>query len=167
MVRLIQHPNPFALSSTCLIMRCAAVTNEEFCTFFRGFGELVEATVMFDRETLKSRGFGFVIFADPAVAQQMVGADGVGRWDMRGKTIEVKPAQPREGTNRRARPKRPQMQHHAPPSPAYPMYYGGYPQPYPMMMSYPDGAYYYPPMPMWEEPVYDPNGYPQPPMNPV
>mmetsp|Transcript_1071 Transcript_1071/g.2678 ORF Transcript_1071/g.2678 Transcript_1071/m.2678 type:complete len:184 (-) Transcript_1071:1324-1875(-) len=41
------------------------VTEEEFRTFFSQFGKLIDSVVMFDRETRRSRGFGFVTFEDP------------------------------------------------------------------------------------------------------
>jgi RNA recognition motif-containing protein len=42
-----------------------AVTSDEFQEFFEQFGQLVDSVVMFDRETQRSRGFGFVTFEDP------------------------------------------------------------------------------------------------------
>ena len=44
------------------------VTSEEFRDFFGKFGLLVDSVVMFDRETQRSRGFGFVTFEDPVSA---------------------------------------------------------------------------------------------------
>jgi len=40
----------------------ADVTAEEFKVFFGQFGVIVDSVVMFDRETQRSRGFGFVTF---------------------------------------------------------------------------------------------------------
>lgn len=40
--------------------------------YFRSFGEVVEAVIMRDRNTGRARGFGFVVFADPAVAERVV-----------------------------------------------------------------------------------------------
>lgn len=40
--------------------------------YFENFGEVVEAVIMRDRSTGRARGFGFVVFADPAVAEQVV-----------------------------------------------------------------------------------------------
>jgi RNA recognition motif-containing protein len=42
-----------------------AVTEDEFRDFFAAYGALVDSVVMFDRETGRSRGFGFVTFEDP------------------------------------------------------------------------------------------------------
>jgi RNA recognition motif-containing protein len=41
------------------------VTDHDFRTFFEKFGTVLDSVVMFDRETHRSRGFGFVTFADP------------------------------------------------------------------------------------------------------
>ena len=60
---------------------------------------------MFDRHTGRSRGFGFVTYRNPDVAQNLLqtgsGATNhndppVGKIEMRGKTIEIKSAQPKE-----------------------------------------------------------------------
>ena len=40
--------------------------------YFRAFGEVVEAVIMRDRTTGRARGFGFVVFADPAAAERVV-----------------------------------------------------------------------------------------------
>ena len=39
---------------------------------FEGFGEISDAKVVADRETGRSRGFGFVSFVDPAAAAQAI-----------------------------------------------------------------------------------------------
>ncbi|XP_028099002.1 HMG1/2-like protein [Camellia sinensis] len=40
--------------------------------YFQTFGEVVEAVIMKDRNTGRARGFGFVVFADPFVAERAV-----------------------------------------------------------------------------------------------
>jgi len=40
------------------------VTDAEFRAFFESYGEIIDSVVMFDRDTGRSRGFGFVTFAD-------------------------------------------------------------------------------------------------------
>lgn len=48
-------------------------TNEDRLRgYFKNFGEVVEAVIMKDRTTGRARGFGFVVFADPAVADRVV-----------------------------------------------------------------------------------------------
>jgi RNA recognition motif-containing protein len=41
------------------------VTEDEFREFFEQYGTVVDSIVMFDRDTRRSRGFGFVTFEDP------------------------------------------------------------------------------------------------------
>ena len=41
------------------------VTDEEFREFFKQFGTVIDSIVMFDRDTRRSRGFGFVTYEDP------------------------------------------------------------------------------------------------------
>jgi cold-inducible RNA-binding protein len=66
-----------------------------FHAAFARFGEVTDAKVILDRETGRSRGFGFVTFADDAAAdeaiQQMDGAD------LDGRTIRVNEAEDRRG----------------------------------------------------------------------
>lgn len=48
-------------------------TNEDrLKEYFETFGEVVEAVIMKDRTTGRARGFGFVVFADPATAERVV-----------------------------------------------------------------------------------------------
>lgn len=48
-------------------------TNEDrLKEYFQTFGEVVEAVIMKDRTTGRARGFGFVVFADPLVAERVV-----------------------------------------------------------------------------------------------
>lgn len=45
---------------------------EQLKEYFKKYGEVVEAVIMRDRATGRARGFGFVVFADPAVADRVV-----------------------------------------------------------------------------------------------
>ncbi|KAG2076476.1 RNA-binding domain-containing protein [Suillus decipiens] len=60
--------------------------------FFTRFGKVVDATVMVDRESGRSKGFGFVTFEDSNNSDEFVGKLGLMLDD---KQIEVKAAQPR------------------------------------------------------------------------
>ena len=42
-------------------------------TFFSQYGKVVDCTVMVDRETGRSKGFGFVTFEDASNTEQLVG----------------------------------------------------------------------------------------------
>jgi len=44
---------------------------ERLKEYFGSYGEVVEAMIMRDRATGRARGFGFVVFADPAVAERV------------------------------------------------------------------------------------------------
>lgn len=54
---------------------------------FARFGEIVEAKVITDRETGRSRGFGFVTFTDGAAAQAAIAA--MNGTDFDGRNIKV------------------------------------------------------------------------------
>ena len=45
---------------------------ERLKEYFRKYGEVVEAMIMRDRVTGRARGFGFVVFADPAIAERVI-----------------------------------------------------------------------------------------------
>lgn len=48
-------------------------TNEErLQEYFSSFGEVLEAVIMKDHTTGRARGFGFVVFSDPAVAERVI-----------------------------------------------------------------------------------------------
>lgn len=55
-----------------IVISPLVVTEDEFREFFEGFGKLVDSVVMFDRETGRSRGFGFVTFEDPVSVSHFV-----------------------------------------------------------------------------------------------
>lgn len=61
---------------------------------FTQFGEVVEAVVITDRETGRSKGFGFVTFTTPEEAQAAVAA--MDQKELDGRTITVNVARPRE-----------------------------------------------------------------------
>ncbi|KAF9066890.1 hypothetical protein BDP27DRAFT_1329930 [Rhodocollybia butyracea] len=67
------------------------VTSESMKEFFSQFGKVVDSTVMLDRETGRSKGFGFISLEDANVQQFL----GFGHLEIDGKLIDVKLAQPR------------------------------------------------------------------------
>ncbi|OVA15119.1 RNA recognition motif domain [Macleaya cordata] len=68
-------------------------TNEDrLKEYFKTYGEVVEAVIMKDRTTGRARGFGFVVFADPAVAERVV----MDKHLIDGRTVEAKKAVPRD-----------------------------------------------------------------------
>jgi hypothetical protein len=71
---------------------CSLCVAAEFRTYFEKFGKVIQSEVMFNRETHKSRGFGFVVFEEEAGAEATCAeAEHV----INGKVVEVKRAIPR------------------------------------------------------------------------
>ncbi len=60
---------------------------------FARFGEIVEAKVILDRDTGRSRGFGFVTFADAAAAQAAIAE--MNGTEFEGRNIKVNEAEDR------------------------------------------------------------------------
>ncbi|CAM9121368.1 unnamed protein product, partial [Hapterophycus canaliculatus] len=69
----------------------------EFRKYFETFGGVVDAVVMFDRQTQRSRGFGFVTFQEDAVVREIM----MGTHEINGKMVEVKRAEPKENRSGR------------------------------------------------------------------
>ncbi len=59
--------------------------------YFKKFGEILHSVIMYHKESNKSRGFGFVVFADDETAEQVCR----GRHCLDGKLVEVKRAVPK------------------------------------------------------------------------
>lgn len=74
-----------------------AVTDEELRHVFMPYGTVESATVVMDRFTEKSRGFGFVKMAQSAEAQAAI--QGLNGQDFQGRTLTVNEARPRENRN--------------------------------------------------------------------
>ena len=70
------------------------MTNDSLKELFSQFGEVVEAIVITDRMTGKSKGFGFVTFADEKAAAAAV--EKMHRSEIDGRNIVVNVARPRE-----------------------------------------------------------------------
>jgi RNA-binding protein Musashi len=68
-----------------------SVTSESMREFFSQYGKVIDSTVMLDRETGRSKGFGFVSLEDTDVQPIL----GFGNLEIDGKLIDVKLAQPR------------------------------------------------------------------------
>lgn len=70
------------------------VQDEDLRGFFADYGEVTSAKVIMDRETNRSRGFGFVEMADEAAGQKAIKElDGA---QVDGRPIRVNVAKPRE-----------------------------------------------------------------------
>ncbi|XP_073055957.1 heterogeneous nuclear ribonucleoprotein 1-like [Primulina eburnea] len=67
-------------------------TEERLTDYFQTFGEVVQAVILKDRVTGRSRGFGFIVFASASVAERVL----KGRHIIDGRTVEAKRAVPRD-----------------------------------------------------------------------
>ena len=70
-----------------------SVTNDSLREMFAQYGEITEAIIINDRETGRSKGFGFVTFAKEEDAQKALEMHGK---EIEGRTIVVNMAKPRE-----------------------------------------------------------------------
>ncbi|KAH8097572.1 poly(U) RNA binding protein [Aureococcus anophagefferens] len=71
----------------------SAVADPEFRGYFEQFGQLTDSIVMVDRGTNRSRGFGFVTYADPEAANRVASM----QHRLQGKIVDVKRAVPGPG----------------------------------------------------------------------
>lgn len=71
-----------------------STTDGELEAMFAPHGQVDRAQVIMDRETGRSRGFGFVEMSNPQDAQKAIGA--MNGFDINGRKLKVNEAQPRE-----------------------------------------------------------------------
>ena len=69
-------------------------SEDELRDAFEQFGAVDKATVIMDRETGRSRGFGFVEMGDSAEGQAAI--DEMDGYDLGGRSLRVNEARPRE-----------------------------------------------------------------------
>ena len=70
------------------------VQDEDLKDFFTPFGEVTSAKIINDRETGRSRGFGFVEMSDDAASKKAIAElDGA---DIDGRAVKVMEAKPKE-----------------------------------------------------------------------
>ena len=70
------------------------VQDEDLREFFTPYGEVTSAKIINDRESGKSRGFGFVEMSDDTASKKAIAElDGA---DVEGRTIKVMEAKPKE-----------------------------------------------------------------------
>ncbi|KAF3445287.1 hypothetical protein FNV43_RR14982 [Rhamnella rubrinervis] len=74
------------------------VTEDEFKSFFSKYGKVVEHELIRDHATKRSRGFGFIVFDNEKVVDNLL-ADG-NMIDMGGTQVEIKKAEPKKASNR-------------------------------------------------------------------
>jgi RNA recognition motif-containing protein len=81
-----------------------SLRDENLRELFSQFGEIVEAIVIMERRTGRSKGFGFVTFQTPEAAQSAV--EGMHGKEVEGRNIVANIARPREDRPRDDRPRR-------------------------------------------------------------
>jgi RNA recognition motif-containing protein len=70
---------------------------EELQAAFEAFGEVSSAKIVLDRDTKRSKGFGFVEMPNDDEALQAIAA--LNEKELDGRVIVVKPANPKPATN--------------------------------------------------------------------
>jgi RNA recognition motif-containing protein len=78
-------------------------TEEELVQLFHPYGEVASVRIMTDRETGRSRGFGFVDMPNGTEARAAIA--GLNGTSLEDRTLTVNEARPREGENRPRRPR--------------------------------------------------------------
>ncbi len=74
------------------------VDDDSLRTFFESYGDVTDARVITDRETGRSRGFGFVEMPEEAAKNAIAQGDGV---ELDGRALKINEAKPREERPRR------------------------------------------------------------------
>ncbi|CAO2813039.1 unnamed protein product [Amaranthus hypochondriacus] len=75
----------------------ATVTGDELKEFFSKFGKVLEHEIIHDHATKRPRGFGFVVFDNEKVVDDIL-ADG-NMIEMNGSRVEIKKAEPKKASN--------------------------------------------------------------------
>lgn len=71
------------------------VTETDLRNFFSRYGSVMEVVIMYDQEKKKSRGFGFLSFENDQAVDRACSEHFV---NLNGKQVEIKKAEPRDGT---------------------------------------------------------------------
>ena len=75
------------------------ITEDQLRAHYEAFGEVASARIITDRETGRSRGFGFIEMPDDSAAEAAIEATNGSEMD--GRTLSVNQARPREERPRR------------------------------------------------------------------
>jgi RNA recognition motif-containing protein len=71
-----------------------SMTDDDLRALFEEYGEVASAKIIFDRDTNRSKGFGFVEFNDDDAAKKAI--DALNNTEVQGRTIVVNEARPQE-----------------------------------------------------------------------
>lgn len=75
------------------------MTLEELSEMFEAFGSVADAVIINDRETGRSKGFGFIEMSEDQAAKAAI--DALNGKDVGGRALTVNEARPREERSRR------------------------------------------------------------------
>lgn len=75
------------------------MTLEELSEMFEAFGSVADAVIINDRETGRSKGFGFIEMSEDQAAKAAI--DALSGKDVGGRALTVNEARPREERSRR------------------------------------------------------------------
>ena len=64
--------NLLLIACADLLPSLAALLPDDFKKYFERFGKVLSAEVMFNRETQKSRGFGFIVFDSEEAVERVL-----------------------------------------------------------------------------------------------
>ncbi len=78
-----------------------SATEEQLKTMFGHYGEVTSASIVKDRDSGRSKGFGFVEMSNDSEAQEAIQA--LNESDMNGRNIKVNQARPKEARSDRPR----------------------------------------------------------------
>ena len=81
-----------------------SVAEKELSEMFSSYGEITEAIVIKDKYSGRSKGFGFVTFANDESAAKAISE--MNEKDVQGRALKVNEAKPMEESERRDRPPR-------------------------------------------------------------
>ena len=89
---------------TLYVMNLAyTTTEEELAQLFHPYGEIASVRIITERDTGRSRGFGFVEMPDATEAQAAI--DGLNGRSLGGRLLTVNEARPRDDGDGRRRPR--------------------------------------------------------------
>jgi cold-inducible RNA-binding protein len=99
----LDKPGSSATVSIFVANIAFTTTEEELERLFEPYGIVNRVQIVTDRDTGRSRGFGFVEMPDATEAQAAI--DGLNGTSLEDRTLTVNEARPREGDNRPRRPR--------------------------------------------------------------
>ena len=97
--RLFFGPRGMGKTTLLLAAYYTVCANHDLRESFSRFGEVVSATLVTDRDTGRSRGFGFVEMSTEAEAQSAM--QGLNGHELDGRALKVNEAKPRRDDDRR------------------------------------------------------------------